>query len=360
MNNSRLSRCLKSLESSGYLSSKDQGKQMKLLEHGQRYAKMLKKQWLDLRPLGVYMGCANNYLSSADKRFSFMQMEHFSNHFHKLGQKFPRKFKCPAVIKHEISASNTLDSQFTSTSCNTHLITDFLVQPQRGLEHFYNIQRESKIWWMRSSSNPSRYRIVPYELAEGDDRNGQAIDIKAFFDADHQITIEHLTLVNPKDEKFKLPHAKTGEIVLPTVIRSSIPLEIATRALLLDGCDHNRETQSLLLNRLLAPYQCAIACLESQPSQLADLKDLCQHFRHILGESGLRLCQGDGYSLAKDQTELLKQHQKADMLGVPYTLILHKETLQNGLLQLRSRDTKLEETIHISDVPDYLLNIFKN
>jgi len=128
----------------------------------------------------------------------------------------------------------------------------------------------------------------------------------------------------------------------------------------LDGCDHGRNEQSLLLNRLLAPYQCGIACVESDSELSKDLADLCLHLKHVINHAGLRLCQGSGFASTKDTSHLAEHLLESDMLGVPYTLVLNEKTLRNGLMQLRSRDTRLAETIHISDVPDYLLNIFKN
>lgn len=91
-----------------------------------------------------------------------------------------------------------------------------------------------------------------------------------------------------------------------------------------------------------------------------DLDDLCLHLKHVLKHAGLRLRQGSGFSAAKDNRHLADHFAESDMLGVPYTLVVSEQTLKSGQMKLRSRDTRLAETIHISDVPDYLLNIFKN
>ncbi|XP_022224933.2 LOW QUALITY PROTEIN: DNA polymerase subunit gamma-2, mitochondrial [Drosophila obscura] len=363
---SRLSRCFRSLESAGFFRVLDDSR-VELLAHGHAYADLLKQQWLSLRPLAAYLGTSDSseaVFSTPLQRFSFARTERFRSHFEQLVREHPRKAKCPTLLKHLCTSS--------SSSCQpepflghkapvTHLITDFLVEPYRALEHFYNMQRESKIWWMRYSSNPSRYRIVPHELpVEVDAKHCQAIDIVCRFGEEVGVAVEQLSMVMLQGDDFRLPDARTDQSLPPAVIRSVIELETATCALLLDGCDHGRETQSLLLNRVLAPYQCGIACLKGDPAQPGDLADLCLHIKDVLHRAGLRLCQGDGYALTKDASELREHMEKSDMLGVPYTLLVSEQTLQNGLLQLRSRDTRLAETIHISDVPDYLLNIFKH
>ncbi|SPP82534.1 DNA polymerase subunit gamma-2, mitochondrial [Drosophila guanche] len=357
---SRLGRCFRSLESAGFLRVLDDSR-VELLEHGHAYAELLKQQWLSLRPLAAHLGNSDSTEASVSsthlRRFAFASSKGFQSNFEQLVREHPRKAKCPTLLKHLCTSSACLPNPFFSHKPPvTHLITDFLVEPYRALEHFYNMQRESKIWWMRYSSNPSRYRIVARELpAEVDAKDCQAIDIMSCYGEECSVAVEQLSLVKLHGDDFRLPDARTGQTLPPAVIRSVIELETATCALLVDGCDHARETQSLLLNRVLAPYQCGIACQEVD----GEMADLCLHIKDVLLRAGLRLCQGDGYALTEDASQLREHIKKSDKMGVPYTLLLSEQTLQNGLLQLRNRDTRLAETIHISDLPNYLLNIFK-
>ncbi|EDW03216.1 DNA polymerase subunit gamma-2, mitochondrial [Drosophila grimshawi] len=372
----RLSRCLKSLESSGFLrATQNEGiSSIELLEHGAAYAQRLREQWLNMRQLAANLGSVSSkeFLDQQkQQRFSFVHSQQFQKHLQQLRQAYPSKAKCPTLLKYQLNCATNSSSASSSNSIFkqqqnanvTRLITDFFVEPHRGLEHFYNVQRESKIWWMRYSSNPSRYSIVPYtSQAELEQMQGyQAIDIKAGFGEAGDVTVEQLSLVPLPDEKhFHLPDGHTGQLQLPVVIRSIIELESATCALLLDGCDHGRETHSLLLNRMLAPYQCSIAGIQKTEKSSPDLLDLCAHLMDVLQRSRLRL-PANGFDLIRQPAELVQQLQLYDCLGVPYALLLNEQqSLSNGLLQLRSRDTQLAETIHISDLPDYLLNIFRN
>ncbi|EDV58630.1 DNA polymerase subunit gamma-2, mitochondrial [Drosophila erecta] len=360
---SRVQRCFKSLASAGFFRTQEDNK-LELLSHGREYAKLLQQHWTRLRPLAAHLEVTNEPINTlAIHRFSFPQSQQFRNNFQKLVKDHPRKAKCPTLLKHQstCSAPNS-NSLFAVKGPSQLLTTDFLVEPHRALEHFYNMQRESKIWWMRLSSNPSRYRIVPCDLGEDlNPKDYQAIDIRSSYGEAGEVTVEQLSLVRiEKDKNFRLPDARTGETVHPTFIRSVIELETATCALLLDGCDHGRDSQSLLLHRVLAPYQCGIVCVESNSEVSADLADLCQHLRLVLNHEGLRLGEGIGFCSTKDTSHLAEHLLETDMLGIPYTLVINEQTLKNGLMQLRSRDTRLAETIHISDVPDYLFNIFKN
>ncbi|KAH8353781.1 hypothetical protein KR059_011469 [Drosophila kikkawai] len=361
----RVQRCFESLASAGFLRHHLTGNQLELLSHGRAYAEQLQRQWLSLRPLAAHLKGIPHTSSTSPttQRFSFARTTEFGSLMKQLLEEHPRKAKCPTVVKHQSSSSSAClrgNPLFSVTSPASILTTDFLVEPDRALEHFYNLQRESKIWWMRLSSNPSRIRIVPCDLPEElDPTSYQAIDLRS---QAGEVTVEQLSMVRLEgdDGSLRLPDGRTGESVQPTVIRSVIELETATCALLLDGCDHGRDAQSLLLNCALAPYQCGIACLLESSRLSDDLDDLCLHLKHVLNHAGLRLCQGRGFFTAKDNRHLAEHFAESDMLGVPYTLVVNEQTLENGLMKLRSRDTRLSETIHISDVPDYLLNIFKN
>lgn len=44
-----------------------------------------------------------------------------------------------------------------------------------------------------------------------------------------------------------------------------------------------------------------------------------------------------------------------DQMGVLFTVVTSENTLESGLLQVRSRDTAIKETMHISEIKRFLL-----
>lgn len=227
----RIQRCLTSLASAGFIRSLADN-QLELFSHGIVYSKLLQQQWLNLRPLAAHLGSSENSSSDSNlHRFSFARSPQFLNNFRKLLKDHPRKAKCPTLIKHHTNSCVLNDNAlFRINGPGTVLTTDFLVEPYRALEHFYNMQRESKIWWMRLSSDPSRFSILPCPLPEDlDSKMYQAIDITSKYGEAGEVVVEKLSLVKMEDnEDFILPDSRTGERVIPTVIRSTIELETAT------------------------------------------------------------------------------------------------------------------------------------
>lgn len=227
----RIQRCLKSLASAGFIRFLEDN-QLELVSHGLAYSKLLQQQWLNLRPLAAHLGGSDKSCSDSNlHRFSFTSSPQFLTNIRKLLKEHPRKAKCPTLIKHQnylrVLNDNAL---FRIRSPGTVLTTDFLVEPYRALEHFYNMQRESKIWWMRQSSDPSRFGILPCPLPEDlDSKMYQAIDITSKYEGAGEVVVERLSLVKIKEnEDFILPDARNGARVIPTVIRSTIELETAT------------------------------------------------------------------------------------------------------------------------------------
>lgn len=89
-----------------------------------------------------------------------------------------------------------------------------------------------------------------------------------------------------------------------------------------------------------------------------DLQDLTKYIQMLLTRSGISTYIYHDKLLSTDEDNENERIAQLDNMGVPYVLLLNSVSLKQGFLQLRNRDTTLCETIHISDVPAYLLDIF--
>lgn len=89
------------------------------------------------------------------------------------------------------------------------------------------------------------------------------------------------------------------------------------------------------------------------------MEDLAAHLTNVIRRSGLTALNLQKCRTNSDQI-LVRELQDMDQVGIPYSIILENESLRTGVMKLRSRDTGLSETIHITDVPDYLLKIFNS
>lgn len=145
----------------------------------------------------------------------------------------------------------------------------------------------------------------------------------------------------------------------PTIIRSTVSLESAALSLVLDGIDAAVENE-LCLDRAIAPFQCSVLCLHSaaaDSSSSSNLLDLAKYVRMLISRAGISTYMSEK-DYCTNETAQNRRIEHFDRIGIPYVLLIGAECLEQGFLRLRNRDTTISETIHLSDVPNYLLDIF--
>uniref|UniRef100_A0A182PPW3 Anticodon-binding domain-containing protein n=1 Tax=Anopheles epiroticus TaxID=199890 RepID=A0A182PPW3_9DIPT len=242
------------------------------------------------------------------------------------------------------------------------LRTTYLLPPQTGNPFLYRLQRQRKIWWMRLSVDPGRYFISDMRRDEaGPNPLTASVSICARF-LDRTEDVAEVEL-----ERLEL--AEGGEKVgkqRATVVHVEHSLDRAVLAILMDALECTASEHCVKIHRKIAPFKCAIIGLfekNGDTNVWNDLIDLSKHLTYVLRAANLSVldsCSSD-WQQQPPQAQLNQPHHRhlpeLDQIGVPYALILRAETLRTGLLQLRSRDTTLSETIHLSDLPQYLERI---
>ncbi|XP_062533588.1 DNA polymerase subunit gamma-2, mitochondrial-like [Armigeres subalbatus] len=237
------------------------------------------------------------------------------------------------------------------------LTCSYFVNPSMSTEFMYKVQRQRKIWWMRYACDPGRYLIS--DVRQNADSKVQSVAIKARF-ADEEVALEQLELV-PGDvmrdlmEDFQVKVGKSSRKITPNVLQIRQCAELATLEVILDAFESSGSS-SVRIHRKLAPYKCGIVCISNDSEQLNELQDLAKHLCNVLRKSNITILDCSTKA-GNSKQSLNKQLRHLDSIAVPYCLLLQDQSLQNGLFQLRSRDTTLSETIHISDLPNYLLKI---
>lgn len=179
--------------------------------------------------------CTNtqHYKSSEyETRLSFVKSEEFQNNYNEFLKAYRKnsesiEFKTTlnCVVDNEYDDGGFLSCRTNNTTETSTLIAEYFVDTTDGLEKFYNLQRERKIWWMRYSADPSRFLVVPYDLCKemNDDHlclKSKSITIKAQFPFG-LANMESITMA-PLVESSSLDDAKFS------VIRSVINLNLTT------------------------------------------------------------------------------------------------------------------------------------
>jgi glycyl-tRNA synthetase len=156
------------------------------------------------------------------------------------------------------------------------------------------------------------------------------------------------------DLKAHMDHSKqdlsyldpeTNEKYIPYVIEPSLGADRVVLAFLCNAYDEEEiaegDTRIVLhLHPALAPYKVAVLPLSKKLSDkaLEVYDDLAKHFMCDYDEAG----------------SIGKRYRREDEIGTPYCVTIDFETLEDGCVTIRDRDTMEQERIKIEDLRKYI------
>lgn len=224
--------------------------------------------------------------------------------------------------------------EFNLNSCQV-LCSTSLVNAKHAFELFYQLQRQRKIWWMKFVYNPGQ--ILFSNPVRTERSQSVSISMKS---ADFTMELERIEL------------SSYGDSLKMSALQSWFVVDKSVVAFLIDSLpEMGTDDFTMYLHRKLSPYKIGILLELSKEEEeyQGDLVDLGKLVSYELGRN--RLSVFNDYEMGNSLEDNLSY---LDRIGTPYNLILNKESLETGLLKLRSRNTTLSELIHISDIPEYI------
>ena len=140
----------------------------------------------------------------------------------------------------------------------------------------------------------------------------------------------------------------TNEKYIPYIIESTYGLDRTILALLFNA--YNEETledgttrEVLKIHPYLAPYKVNVLPL----------------IKKVHGEKAIEIYNmlSKYFMTSYDETgNIGKRYRRADVIGTPYCVTIDDNTLSDGTVTLRDRDTMKQMTLKIDEVKDYVLN----
>lgn len=109
-----------------------------------------------------------------------------------------------------------------------------------------------------------------------------------------------------------------------------------------------RQRKVLKLHPVLTPVKVALVIGRGAT---VELRQVCEGLLQEFMEA--KISAWPGY-LETVQTSMEQLSAKYDEMGVLFTVVISENTLESGLLQVRSRDTTIKETMHISEIKNFL------
>ncbi|KAF7286111.1 hypothetical protein GWI33_007759 [Rhynchophorus ferrugineus] len=223
-----------------------------------------------------------------------------------------------------------------------------------SLPFFHKWQKQRRMWWRKFSPNPGRYSLTDIKI---DNKSFQSVDIVAKYSWGNQI-VERLYISPNCDnaDEFK-KHNKTIEAC-------KVVSEVSLNSLFLNTiCDAYEESEYkgnsrtfFRFHRKLAPYRISLTLAASSPETKDELNDLALYLTKQLRANNVSTL----YLFNRTCSASKDSWVQFDELGIPYNVALDENTLKNGVIFLRSRDTTLKEEVHVSELISYVNQLFKN
>lgn len=251
----------------------------------------------------------------------------------------------------------------------------YFVNPSEDEKYFAAWKETRMAWWINTLGIPAeKLRFAPhdklahyakaacdieYEFPDGFDEvegihNRQDFDLGSHTKAQNEFKINAHVMEN-KDSTTKLAYsdAETRETFIPFVIETAMGVNRAMLAVM-----HNAYTEEdlgdgksrlvLKLKPWLSPVKAAVIPLARNVPELLDTALNIENALRKLSIGRIEL---------ENSGNIGKNYRRHDEIGTPVCITVDHQTLEDGTVTLRHRDTMAQERIPVADVPARVLQI---
>jgi glycyl-tRNA synthetase len=146
-------------------------------------------------------------------------------------------------------------------------------------------------------------------------------------------------------EDFTYKDQETGESYIPHIVEYSIGLNRLMYILLMDAYHEDGDRVVLKLHKDIAPYKVAVFPLVKNKEEIVGkAKEVFDN----LVEAGLSVAWDDRGNIGK-------RYYSQDEIGTPYCVTVDYDTLEDGTVTLRDRDSAEQERIGIDNIIEKLV-----
>lgn len=139
---------------------------------------------------------------------------------------------------------------------------------------------------------------------------------------------------------------ETNEKFIPYIIESTYGLDRTVLAILFNAystetLENGENREVLKLHPYLAPYKvCVLPLAKKYHKEKAQeiYKKLSKEFMTTYDESG----------------SIGKRYRRQDAIGTPYCITIDEDTINNGTVTIRDRDTMQQTTIKVEEIVKYI------
>ncbi|XP_076148975.1 DNA polymerase subunit gamma-2 [Alosa pseudoharengus] len=274
------------------------------------------------------------------------------------------KRKLPFGLAETGVCHQLLDQNKAAIGCSSERTEASLVwfcSPRTASQWLDHWTRQRLKWWRKFALSPSDFSstdVVEAELQCGASR-GVQVTYRFPWGSEPLETLWNLgeseLLKTHGNARAKLQCKDGRKLVVPHVVAVNGNMDRGVLAYLFNslqlekkgsGKQRIHQRKVLKLHPTLAPVKVA---LDMGKGATMELRQVCEGLLTEFLEADISVWPGYLEPQTLDQL-----HTKYDEMGVLFTVMISENTLENGLLLVRNRDSTIRETMHISEVKTYL------
>ena len=253
----------------------------------------------------------------------------------------------------------------------------YFVNPSDDEKYFEYWKKTRLAWWINVLGIPAeKLRFLPHEklahyakaavdieyaFPDGFDEvegvhNRQDFDLGSHTKAQNEFKLSAKVLEN-KDSTTKLSYsdAQTGENFVPYVIETAMGVNRAMLAIMIEAYDEEdlgdgKSRTVLKLKPWLSPVKAAVIPLVRNVPEIVDLSNKLVDDLRKLAIGRIEL---------ENSGNIGKNYRRHDEIGTPVCITVDHQTLEDGTVTLRYRDTMDQVRVKTDEVPQKLLEIVK-
>ena len=253
----------------------------------------------------------------------------------------------------------------------------YFVNPAEDEKYFEYWKQTRMNWWINVLGIPAeKLRFLPHEklahyakaavdieyaFPDGFDEvegvhNRQDFDLGSHTKSQNEFKLAAHVLEN-KDSTTKLSYsdAQTGENFVPYVIETAMGVNRAMLAVMIEAYDEENlgdgKTRTVLkLKPWLSPVKAAVIPLVRNVPEIVDLSNKIVDDLRKLGIGKIEL---------ENSGNIGKNYRRHDEIGTPVCITVDHQTLEDGTVTLRYRDSMDQVRIKTDEVPNKLLEIVR-
>ncbi|PVD37551.1 hypothetical protein C0Q70_00145 [Pomacea canaliculata] len=267
-------------------------------------------------------------------------------------------------LKTEDKSSDNNSKLLNNGLCETHLLSQHYLPPVNVAQAVEFWTRKRLSWWKKFSTNPSKICSSTSSVTNGNKTSISRTIIGYSFPwgIEPLETIDNhgnSPLLDLESKSGPSPQVRHDKAVFHAhLLECQTSVESCMAAFLTDSyrektvkatsSEKKQDIKKVLqLHPLLCPYHVALSVTGSKKKEVFILS---QHVAKELREGNLSVLH-----LPRNSDSMESQYRRNDELGVPYTVVLSDQTLESGVIIIRSRDTSLKQQHHIKDLQSILL-----